>query len=65
MDFRREGHPQRGIHCRDELGDPLGLGKVRYHGLAKNTARVYTSFALANLYLPRRRLLPAGVECAL
>ena len=30
--------------------------KVRYRGLAKNTARVYTLFALANLYLVRHRL---------
>jgi hypothetical protein len=26
--------------------------------LAKNTVRLYTAFALANLYLLRRRLLP-------
>jgi IS5 family transposase len=31
--------------------------KVRYRGLAKNEARVYAAFALANLYLSRRRLL--------
>jgi IS5 family transposase len=42
-----------------------GFGKVRYRGLAKNTARVYSAFALANLYLLRRRLLPPGAECAL
>src|SRR5271170_7871488 len=35
-----------------------GFSKVRYRGLAKNTARLYTAFALANLYLLRRRLLP-------
>ena len=35
-----------------------GFTKVRYRGLAKNTARLYTAFALANLYLLRRRLLP-------
>lgn len=39
--------------------------KVRYRGLAKNTARVYTAFALANLYLLRRRLLVSGAQCAL
>jgi IS5 family transposase len=42
-----------------------GFGKVRYRGLRKNTARVFTAFALANLYLVRRRLLPAGAECVL
>jgi len=36
-----------------------GFTKVRYRGLAKNTARLYTAFALANLHLLRRRLLPA------
>lgn len=36
-----------------------GFNKVRYRGLAKNTARLFTAFALANLYLLRRRLLPA------
>ena len=36
-----------------------GFSKVRYRGLAKNTVRLYTAFALANLYLLRRRLLPA------
>ena len=35
-----------------------GFTKVRYRGLAKNTARLFTAFALANLYLVRRRLLP-------
>jgi IS5 family transposase len=42
-----------------------GFARVRYRGLAKNTARVYTAFALANLFLVRRRLLPPGAKCAL
>lgn len=37
----------------------FGYTKVRYRGLAKNTARLHTLLALANLYLARRRLLPA------
>lgn len=38
-----------------------GFRKVRYRGLAKNTTRAYTTFALANLYLLRHRLrLPQG-----
>ena len=41
-----------------------GFSKVRYRGLAKNTARLYTAFALANLYLLRRRLLPPQWTCA-
>lgn len=32
-------------------------------GLAKNTARLYAMFALANLYLLRRRLMPAQGTC--
>lgn len=42
-----------------------GFARVRYRGLAKNTARVYTAFALANLFLMRRQLLPPGAKCAL
>src|SRR5271163_2949557 len=41
-----------------------GFNKVRYRGLAKNTVRLYTAFALANLYLLRRRLLPSQGRCA-
>ena len=42
-----------------------GFAKVRYRGLAKNLARAQTMFALANLYMVRRRLLPTGARCAL
>jgi IS5 family transposase len=37
-----------------------GFRKVRCRGLAKNTARAYAAFALANLYLVRRRLSAVG-----
>ena len=37
-----------------------GFAKVRYRGLAKNTARVFALLALSNLYLVRRRLAPHG-----
>lgn len=40
-----------------------GFRKVRYRGLAKNTARVFAMFALANLYLVRHRLRPMGATC--
>jgi IS5 family transposase len=40
-----------------------GFTKVRYRGLAKNTARLYTLIDLANLYLLRRRLMPARETC--
>ena len=42
-----------------------GFTKVRYRGLAKNLARVWTLFALANLYLVRCRLLPARARYVL
>jgi IS5 family transposase len=35
----------------------FGLSKVRFRGLAKNTAHVITLFALSNLWMARRRLL--------
>ena len=34
----------------------LGLKKVRYRGLAKNTAQLYTLFGLANLVIAKKRL---------
>ena len=37
-----------------------GFAKVRYRGLAKNTARVFALMALANLYRVRRQLLLPG-----
>ncbi|MFC3278809.1 IS5 family transposase [Xanthomonas fragariae] len=37
----------------------FGYTKVRYRGLAKNTAHVLTLFALSNLWMVRRQLLPA------
>ncbi len=35
----------------------FGFTKVRYRGLAKNTAQIVTLFALGNLWLARRRLM--------
>jgi IS5 family transposase len=35
----------------------FGLMKVRFRGLAKNTAHVITLFALSNLWMARRRLM--------
>jgi IS5 family transposase len=42
-----------------------GFAKVRYRGLAKNLARAYILFGLANLYTARRQLRPAGAVCHL
>ena len=38
----------------------FGYMKVRYRGLAKNTAQLHTLFALSNLWMARRRLLATG-----
>lgn len=46
----------RGEHAFLVVKHLWGFRKVRYRGLAKNTARVYALFALANLYLMRHRL---------
>ena len=37
----------------------FGHVKVRYRGLAKNTAQLHTLFALANLWMARRKLIGA------
>lgn len=53
----------RGEHAYHVVKHLWGFTKVRYRGLAKNTARVFAAFALANLYLLRKRLRPAGATC--
>jgi IS5 family transposase len=55
----------RGEHAFHVVKRLWGYSKVRYRGLAKNTARLFSLFALANLYLVRRRLLPPGEPCLL
>jgi IS5 family transposase len=37
----------------------FGYTKVRYRGLAKNTAQIVTLFALSNLWMARRKLMEA------
>jgi IS5 family transposase len=44
-------HPFRIVKC------VFGYVKVRFKGLAKNTAQVLTLFALANLYMARKKLM--------
>ncbi|MEA9797571.1 IS5 family transposase [Xanthomonas campestris pv. raphani] len=42
----------------------FGYTKVRYRGLAKNTAQVLTLFALSNLWMKRKQLMPVvGTVC--
>lgn len=40
----------------------FGYTKVKYRGLAKNTANLMTLFALSNLWMVRKRLLNMGVQ---
>jgi IS5 family transposase len=53
----------RGEHAFHVVKRLWGFSKVRYRGLAKNTARLFAAFALANLYLLRRGLLPRKWAC--
>jgi len=53
----------RAEHVFHVIKNLWGFTKVRYRGLAKNTARLYTMFALANLYMLRRRLMPPQGTC--
>jgi IS5 family transposase len=46
-------HVFRVVKCQ------FGYRKVRYRGIAKNGAQVFALFALANLYLVRRRIASA------
>jgi IS5 family transposase len=38
----------------------FGFDRVRYRGLAKNANRMFACFALVNLYITRKRLVPQG-----
>ncbi|HEV2227393.1 MAG TPA: IS5 family transposase [Steroidobacteraceae bacterium] len=53
----------RGEHAFRVIKCLWGFTKVRYRGLAKNTARLFTAFALANLYMLRRRLITPQGTC--
>lgn len=53
----------RGEHAFNVVKRLWGFSKVRYRGLAKNTARLFAAFALANLYMVRRQLMPMREVC--
>lgn len=53
----------RGEHAFHVVKTLWKFTKVRYRGLAKNTARVFTAFALANLYLMRYHLGARRATC--
>ena len=64
LNRRRSAARARVEHVFHVVKTLWGFNKVRYRGLAKNTARLFTAFALANLYMLRRRLLPVQGRCA-
>lgn len=53
----------RGEHAFHVVKSLWHFTKVRYRGLAKNTARAFTAFALANLYLMRYHLGARRAPC--
>lgn len=53
----------RGEHAFHVVKTLWGFTKVRYRGLARNTARVFALFALANLYLLRYHLGARQATC--
>jgi IS5 family transposase len=59
----RSRHRARGEHAFRIVKQLWGFTKVRYRGIAKNLARVLTSFALSNLYLMRRFIVPHQEWC--
>ena len=44
-------------HPFREIKRQLGITKVRYRGLAKNTAQLITLFALSNIWMARKRII--------
>ena len=63
-DFRAERIEKMKASIRAKVEHPFrvlkrqfGFTKVRYRGLAKNTAQIVTLFALGNLWMVRRQLI--------
>lgn len=53
----------RGEHAFRIVKRLWGFAKVRYRGLMKNTARAFATFALANLYMVRKFIVPDREGC--
>lgn len=52
-----------GEHAFRVVKQQWGFAKVRYRGIAKNAVRAMASFALANLYMLRKKLMPDQAWC--
>jgi len=64
LNRKRSAKRARGEHPFRVVKHLWGFTKTRYRGIAKNAARAFTMFALANLYLLRRQLLNPRHQCA-
>lgn len=53
----------RGEHAFGVIKNLWGYTKVRYKGIMKNACQQFTLFALANLYLVRRKILNLQEQC--
>jgi len=63
---RKREHRKASVRAKVEhpfrvIKRQFGLAKVRFRGLAKNTAHVITLFALSNLWMARRQLMAMAV----
>ena len=60
--MQKQAHSKASVRVKVEhpfrvIKRQFGLGKVRFEGLAKNTAHVITLFALSNLWMVRKKLI--------
>ena len=55
---KRSSTRARGEHAFRVVKHLWGFTKTRYRGIAKNAARAWTMFALANVYMTRTKLMP-------
>ena len=58
LNRKRSSIRARGEHAFGVVKHLWGFTKTRYRGIAKNAARAWTMFALANVYMTRTRLMP-------
>jgi IS5 family transposase len=65
--WKKINRSRSGVRARGEttflITKRWGFGKVRYRGLAKNRTRAFATYALANLYMVRHRLMHPGAKC--
>ena len=64
--LKKQEHGKASVRAKVEhpfrvIKRQFGLAKVRFRGLAKNTAHVLTLFALSNLWMARRQLMAMAV----